>query len=91
MYFTTGAWIVIYTLECQNVFLLSYHQQLLNLGDSLLVATPSHKGLGITVTSNVSWTAHYDQILSKAYKNFNFIHQTFKNYNFPRRHFIFHS
>ena len=33
-----------------------------SLGDTLLASTSTHKDLGITVTSNLSWTAHYDVI-----------------------------
>jgi len=67
-------------------FLLSYHLQSstsYSLGDTQLATTSVHKDLGITVTSNLSWTAHYDQILSKAYKSFNLICQTFKSSNLP--------
>ena len=63
-------------------FLLSYHLQLSTsylLGDTLLATTSTHKDLGITVASNLSWTAHYDLILSKAYRSFDLIRRTFKN------------
>ena len=48
------------------------------LGNTELATTVTHKDLGITVMSTLSWSAHYDQILSKAYKSFNLIHRTFK-------------
>jgi len=34
------------------------------------------------VTSTLSWTTHYDLILSKAYKSFNLIRRTFKGFPF---------
>ena len=66
-------------------YLLSYQLESLTsypLGDTQLATMSVHKDLGITVASNLSWTAHYDQILGKAYKSFNLICQTFKSSNF---------
>ena len=45
--------------------------------------TTVHKDFGITVTSNLSWTAYFDVILSKAYKSFNLIRRTFKSSKLP--------
>jgi len=62
-------------------FLLSYHLKLPTsyyLGDTELAPTTTLKDLGVMVTSTLSWSSHYDLILSKAYKSFNLIRRTFK-------------
>ena len=94
MYFTSGTSIISYTLVYPNVFLLSYHLKLPTsyyLGDTELATTTTHKDLGIMVMSTLSWSAHYDQILSES---FNLIHQTFKSsLSLPihtKKYYIFH-
>ena len=39
-----------------------------SIGSSIISRTDTHKDLGIMISSNVSWEAHYIGILSKAYK-----------------------
>jgi len=79
-------------------FLLGYHLKLPTsyyVGNTELAPTTTLKDLGVMVTSTLSWSAHYDLILSKAYKSFNLIHRTFKGSPFlpvhmPRKYYIFH-
>ena len=37
------------------------------IGTSSITKVESHKDLGITLSSNLTWDAHYDQIIAKAY------------------------
>ena len=38
-----------------------------SIGTSSITKVESHKDLGIILSSNLTWDAHYDQIIAKAY------------------------
>jgi len=48
------------------------------LGDSTLTTVSSHCDLGVVVSSNLSWTTHYNQILNKAYKSLGLLQRIFR-------------
>jgi len=56
MYRRYSIWVSSHNLPCLN-----------SIGST---RTDTHKDLGIIISSNLSWKAHYNSILSKAYKIF---------------------
>ena len=49
---------------------VQFHQTIQStytIGTSSLTKVESHKDLGIILSSNLTWDAHYHQIIAKAY------------------------
>ena len=63
-----------------------------HLGDSTLTTVSSHRDLGIVVSSNLSWTTHYDQILNKAYRSLGLLRHFFRASLsvHAKKYFIYH-
>ena len=51
------------------------------IGTSSITKVESHKDLGITLSSNLSWDAHYDHIIAKAYSILGLLRRTFSPQN----------
>ena len=47
------------------------------LGGTTLVATSSHRDLGVIVSSGFSWTCHHQHIIGKAYQSLGLLRRTF--------------
>ena len=46
------------------------------IGTSSITKVESHKNLGIILSSNLTWDAHYDQIIAKAYSILGLLRRT---------------
>ena len=53
----------IFRMSFKTQFIKSY-----SIGSNTISRTDTHKDLGIMISSNLLWEAHYNSILSKAYK-----------------------
>ena len=51
------------------------------IGTSSITKVESHKDLGITLSSNLSWDAHYDHIIAKAYSILGLLRRVFSPQN----------
>ena len=60
----------------QSPTLFNYH-----ISGDPLVTVSTHKDLGILLSSNLSWSSHYDLLLKRAYRILNLIRRTFYNVN----------
>ena len=63
-----------------KVVQISFRSQLptsYTIGTSSITNVESHKDLGITLQSNLSWDAHYDHIIAKAYSILGLLRRTF--------------
>ena len=61
---------------------MSFHHKFnseYNINGHILSQSISCKGLGVILTSTLSWRQHYDMITSKAYKSLGFLRRVFKN------------
>ena len=54
------------------------------IGRSSISKVDSHKDLGIILPSNLTWDAHYDHIISKAYSILGLLRRTFSPLNYTR-------
>ena len=54
------------------------------IGRSSISKVDSHKDLGIILSSNLTWDAHYDHIISKAYSILGLLRRTFSPLNYTR-------
>ena len=54
------------------------------IGTSLITKVESHKDLGIILSSNLTWDAHYDHIIAKAYNILGLLRRTFSPQNYTR-------
>ena len=56
---------------------------LLKINDHLLEQVYSFKYLGITITSNLSWSLHIQSVISKTHKITGLIYRSFYKYSSP--------
>lgn len=54
----------------------SYH-----LNNVIIASSSTHKDLGITVSTSLSWSTHYETLLAKAYKILGLLRRTFSGSN----------
>ena len=54
------------------------------IGTSLITKVESHKDLGIILSSNLTWDAHYNHIIAKAYSILGLLRRTFSPQNLTK-------
>ena len=52
-----------------------------NLNNVIIASSSTHKDLGITVSTHLSWSTHYETLLEKAYKILGLLRRTFSSSN----------
>ena len=52
-----------------------------NLNNVIIASSSTHKDLGITVSTHLSWSTHYETLLAKAYKILGLLRRTFSSSN----------
>ena len=50
------------------------------IADTQVVTNSSHKDLGITISSDLSWDQHYKNIIPKAYRILELLHRSFNRH-----------